>query len=539
MPPSSAPIRTGGNTSGKHRSHWTSTVKPLGLPVLQKDLDVDVVVVGGGIAGLSVAYQLGRSGKRVALVEDGEIGSGETGRTSAHLSFALDDGFARLEKLFGKKDAALIAESHVAAVQEVERIVNEERIACDFKRLPGYLVRDPSDDADALVRERKAAARCGIRTELVEEVPGIKGFAQALRFADQGRFHPLRYLNGLAEAVLRQGGLLFAHSHADKVTKEGVEANGHHIRAAHVVVATNSPVVNKYWVHLLQSAYRTYMVGALVPKDSLPDALWWDTGDHARSEVSPPYHYVRTAPYDEEHDLLLCGGEDHAIGNTTDIDVPEEGRYALLERWVREHFEVSDFVHHWSGQVLEPIDAIAFIGRDPFNTGNVYIATGDSGHGLTHGTIAGLLLTNLITGKEDPWEKVYSPSRQSMLRAGKTFVKEFFGGFISYLKDKDKPHAGLSGMGGGEAELVKLDGRNYGAYKDDAGDYHLVGSECTHLKCIVKWNGDEKTWDCPCHGSRFTYMGLVLNGPANHPLPYHRLAKRELETPSGERSTGT
>jgi glycine/D-amino acid oxidase-like deaminating enzyme/nitrite reductase/ring-hydroxylating ferredoxin subunit len=532
------PIRTGTHSSGTHPSYWMLSAPPLELPALSSDLSVDVVIVGGGIAGLTIAYRLVSSGKRVALVEDGDIGSGETGRTSAHLVSVLDDRYCHLEELFGQDDARIIAQSHYQAIADIEHIVRQEGIECDFARIPGYLMLHNTDENGSLERELKAATRAGLPVTRVEQVPGVNRGGAALRFEDQARFHPMKYLNGLAEAVLRKGGRIFTRSHADEITEQGVVANGHRITAGHVVVATSSPVIDKYWIHLVQNPYRTYMVGALVPKGSLPDALWWDTGDHTVKERIPPYHYVRVEAYDEDNDLMFCGGEDHPVGATDDTHVAEEDRYEALERWAREHFGVDRFLHRWSGQVIEPIDSIAYIGRDPFNKDNTYIATGASGNGLTYATIAGTLITDLITGRPTALERIYSPRRFSMFKAGRTLLGGFVSGLMSYLTTKHKDDDDLAQVHVGEGRVVELDGKPYGAFKDDNGACHLVDAKCTHLQCTVKWNGDEKTWDCPCHGSRFTYRGEVLNGPANSRLPYHRLRADQVAHPAEELTQG-
>jgi nitrite reductase/ring-hydroxylating ferredoxin subunit len=278
------------------------------------------------------------------------------------------------------------------------------------------------------------------------------------------------------------------------------------------------------------------MIGATVPRGSVPRALWWDTGDHKANAEIPPYHYVRIEQLDDEHDLLLCGGEDHPVGSTGPEQGPEEERYGVLEEWARKHFPVREVLYRWSGQVLEPTDSIAYIGRNPFDKDNVYIVTGDSGNGLTHATIAGIMLCDLITERPNAWEKIYSPSRFKHFATGKGFLSELFGALASFFKTKPKPDEGLGQIGAGEGGHVTLGDKMYGAYHADDGSYHVVNTECTHLKCTVKWNADEKSWDCPCHGSRFSYTGKVLNGPANSDLPYHHLQASDL--PRAEEEVG-
>jgi nitrite reductase/ring-hydroxylating ferredoxin subunit len=224
------------------------------------------------------------------------------------------------------------------------------------------------------------------------------------------------------------------------------------------------------------------------------------------------------------YDLLICGGEDHSTGLAKVDFIPEENRYGLLEDWARTRFPIEDVIYHWSGQIMYPMDSLGYIGRNPMDKKNIYIVTGDSGNGITHGTIAGMLIPDLVTGRENNLEKIYDPSRFKLFKAGKVFFREFVGGFIAYLKNTPghPEEVKISDIHKGEGKIIELAGEKYGAYCDMNNELHLVSAECTHLKCIVNWNNDEKSWDCPCHGSRFTYEGKVLNGPANEPLSYHK-----------------
>lgn len=514
-------------SSGTNKSFWIDSVTPLHFQYLKKNLLTDVVIVGGGIAGLSVAYRLCQLKRKVVLVEDGFIGSGETGRTSAHLVTALDDRYYEIERIHGRAGARLAAGSHRTAIDFIERAIMEEKIDCEFERIPGYLFLHPSDEKKNLEKEFDAARRAGLSVGMLDEIPGIKlkKKSNCIRFNYQATFHPLKYIQGLAKAIVRMGGTIFTETQAKEIDHTGiVTSKGHRVKAKHVVIATNSPVNDKYAIHLKQFAYRTYMIGGIVKKNSLPHALWWDTGDHDINPTTPPYHYVRLESFNETHDLVLCGGEDHPTGLPGSEKIPEEHRYKKLEGWVQTYFPIEKILYRWSGQVMETMDSLAFIGRNPADKSNVYIVTGDSGNGLTHGTIAGILIPDLILGKENKWEKLYRPSRVKILKSGKTWLKEFGGGLIQYMKQspKVKEVSALKSLKRGKAMTVKIKKEKYGAYRDEKDVLHLVAAECTHLQCIVKWNNDEKSWDCPCHGSRFTMEGKVLNGPANENLYYYR-----------------
>jgi len=512
-------------TSGTHVSFWTESVESIRFQPLKQNIKTEVVIVGGGLAGISVAYCLCKAGKKVVLVEDGFIGSGETGRTTAHLSNALDDRYYELERVFGEEGARLAAESHRAAIDFIGHVAFEEKIECRYKRVDGYLFLHPSDDPSSLEDEFKAAIKAGVQVEKVDTMPGILVKKPALKFPNQAQFHPLLYLKGLADAIIRMGGQIFTETHADKINKTGIVTSaGFTVEAEHVVVATNSPVKVAYTVPLKEFPYRTYVIGALIKKSELPEALWWDSGDYEANPEMPPYHYVRTEYYNDEYDLLISGGEDHGTGLAEADGVSEEERYALLEKWTREHFPIDEIVYRWSGQVLEPMDSLAYIGHSPGDAKNIYIVSGDSGHGMTHCTIAGMLITDLILGKENKWQKLYDPSRIKIFKSGSTLLKELASTFTGYVKTHpaNTDAQQITELKKGEGVIVKLEGKKYGVFRDENNQLHWVSTICPHMKCTVRWNNDERTWDCPCHGSRFNHEGKVLNGPANSDLEYHK-----------------
>lgn len=520
-------------TAGSHNTFWINSTEPLAYRKLEENVETDVVIVGGGIAGVSIAYCLAKSGKKIILVEDGFIGSGETGRTSAHLVSALDDRYYELERMYGEEKTKLIAESHKGAIDFIERTVRTEHIDCDFERVDGYLFLHQSDDIESLPREYEAAVKAGLEVEQLERVPGLKDhYGPCLRFSNQAQFHPLKYMKALCESIQKMGGTIYTSSHVNKIDHTGVVTDaGFKVSAKHVVVATNTPINNMVVMHLKQYAYRSYVIGAKIKKGSLPACLWWDTGDFSANKDIPPYHFVRTQKLDAQHDLLIIGGEDHPTGLADIEGRPEEERYALLENWAKKYFDVDDVIYKWSGQILETMDSLAFIGRNPMDKNNVFICTGDSGNGLTHATIAGNLITDLINDKENRFEDLYSPSRFKLFTTGNIFFRELIGGFTNYFKTKkkDKNDNDLDTIKTNEGKTIEVEGKKYGVFCDEQQQLHFVGADCTHLKCTVRWNNDEKSWDCPCHGSRFTYEGKVLNGPAVTDLPYHKEMRSDTE----------
>jgi glycine/D-amino acid oxidase-like deaminating enzyme/nitrite reductase/ring-hydroxylating ferredoxin subunit len=488
---------------------WSDTAKVPTYAPLTTDATADVCIVGAGIAGLTTAYLLTQVGKSVVVLDDGAIGSGQTGATTAHLVNALDDRFIDLERFHGERGARLAAESHSAAIDRVENIVTRERIACDFTRLDGYLFCAPEHDERYLDLELAAAHRAGLHNVVkIGRSPAPFDTGPCLRFPSQAQFHPLKYLAGLAEAIERGGGRLFTGTHAESIDggkDAAVTTKGGTVRARSIVVATNVPVNDRVVVHTKQSPYMTYVIGALVPRGSVPTALFWDTGD--------PYHYIRLLlSIDATHDLLIVGGEDHKSGQADDIDE----RHARLEQWSRERFPmIAEITHKWGGQVMEPVDGLAFIGHNPLDADNVFMVTGDSGNGMTHGTIAGMLLTDQILGRHNPWEPLYDPGRIT-LRATGEYTKENLNVAAQYADWLTKGDVeSTEEIPKDSGAVIRRGAAKIAVYRDQTGALHERSAVCPHLGCIVAWNPAEKTWDCPCHGSRFDKFGDVVNGPAN------------------------
>lgn len=501
-------------TAGRTEPPWFIETPELEFRRLDKDVRVDVAVVGGGIAGMTCAYRLCNEGKKVAVIDDGNVGSGETGRTTAHATCALDDRYYSLEQRHGPDRARLAAASHGAAIDTIESIVKSEKIDCDFERLDGFLFLDPTDNQESLKKELEATRRAGIPTELAERA-SIESFdtGPCIRFPRQAQFQPLKYLAGVGRAVMQKGGMVFTQTHADKITSSGVAASGGFVAAEKIIVATNAPIVDRTSkIYDRQIAYRTYVIAAQVKKGTIAKALYWDTGNHRSKNAVAPYHYVRLQELDSDHDLLIVGGEDHETASAHAM----EKRYQRLESWTRARFPVEDIRYRWSGQVLEPLDGLAFIGYNPGDRKNVFIATGDSGNGITHGTIAGILLTDLVLGRKNEWAALYDPARK-IVDPYKSENPQAQG--RGKKKDKEQVKGVLARIRAGAGAVIERRGAEpVAAYRDQSGTLHLYSAVCTHLGCTVAWNKAEKSFDCPCHGSRFSYAGRTVNGPANDNL---------------------
>jgi glycine/D-amino acid oxidase-like deaminating enzyme/nitrite reductase/ring-hydroxylating ferredoxin subunit len=497
------------------QSVWAATAKRPQFAGLNSDIEADVCIVGAGIAGLTTAYLLLKAGKRVVVLEDGEISSGQTEVTTAHLSDEIDDGFTRMIKLHGAEATALAADSHAASIDLIESIAKELKIDCDFVRLDGYLFLAPEHGQDYLEEEFEAAKKAGRNVRMVGRAPIEYHTGPAICYPRQARFHPLKYLSGVAAAIQEKGGRIYTNTHADKVQggeQAHVQVGDHKVRVGAIVVATNSPINDMLVIHTKQFPYITYAIGIRVPKGSVTDALYWDTLD--------AYHYVRLQQMNGKdptgaYDLLIVGGEDHKTGQADDTTE----RHARLEAWTRERFPMAQEVEFtWAGQVMETMDGLAFIGRNPGDKDNVFIATGDSGMGITHGTIAGRLLCDLILGWKNPWEKLYDPSRKS-LRAADSFTKENLNVAAQYL-DWVLPGevSSVEEIEFGSGAILRRGLKKVAVYRDEVGKVCEMSAVCPHLDCIVHWNAAERTWDCPCHGSRFSKEGKVTNGPSNKDL---------------------
>ncbi len=492
----------------RSRSLWMQQPLPR-KPRLNRDIKTGVLVVGAGIAGISTAYELTRQGADVVVVDRGAIGGGMTARTSAHLSFVPDDYFDELISLRGEAMARAYYESQKAAVDRIEALCEEEGIRCDFARLNLFIYAPDEKGRRTLEKEIEAAKRIGFRGVDWADAPVAGHTEGTLRFPNQARFHPLKYLLALAKKVEERGADIYGDTNIVSVeeSENGIVAktsSGHRIEAAAAVLATNTPFVGPATFHTKQAPYRTYVIAAPIARSLVPDALIWDTLD--------PYHYVRLQKQGRET-LLIVGGED----NKTGTEDTGKQRLKRLERWARKRFAgMGDVRYGWSGQVYEPVDAVQFIGAAPRQEA-IFMVSGDSGSGLTSGVTASLILPDLIAGKKNPWAELYDPSRKVKSGIG-SFIQENMEAAKHWLehmlpaKQTKPPSARDKGA------VVTTGGKKLAMYRDENGALHRMSASCTHLGCVVQWNSLESCWDCPCHGSQFAATGEVLQGPAVKPL---------------------
>ncbi|MGE3756752.1 MAG: FAD-dependent oxidoreductase, partial [Pseudobdellovibrionaceae bacterium] len=413
----------------------------------------------------------------------------------------------------GEEITALVAKSHQEAIKEFERIVLEEGIDCDFAKVNSYLFTETFESPEKLSLELEVLHRAHIHeVHMLPHAPFEEYETGAcLVFPEQVQLHPMKFVQGMVKYLIENGVKIFCDTSVTKIKEENQRVEittheGHKVRAQNAIIATNTPVNNLVAIHTKQAAYRTYVVGFRVPRGTFSQSFFWDTKN--------PYHYIRLQHLDEGSDLLLVGGADHKTGqNKISAEV-----FANIEQWARARFKsLQEVLYTWSGQVMQSNDGLAFLGKNPGND-LVYVITGDSGNGFTNAMIGSMIITDQAQNFSNSLIDVYSPSRVT-LGAINTFLKENFNTTVQYADwIQYKSENALEDLKPGEGEVINNGFEKIAVFRDETGHLKMRSAVCTHLGGIVRWNGAEKSWDCPCHGSRFNMNGEVIEGPANKNL---------------------
>lgn len=487
-------------------SLWIDTTPATDYPSLRGDQAADVVIVGGGITGITAAYLLARAGKSVVLVEKGRIAMSETGHTTAHIVASTDADYRDLIRDHGEDGARMDTEAIGSAIDLIQSLVEELQIDCGFKAVDGYLYTENEEDVEYLQRQQEFLGRAGVETEWIKNVPLPFPTKGGLKFRKQHVFHVRRYLLAVAAAAIERGAIFYENSLVHEIEQTKVKTAEGSVLAKHVLLATHVPINDRGVIWAKMHVTRTYVVAAPIEPGKVRDALFWDT--------MFPYHYTRLLET-EDGLYLIAGGEDRDIGREDN----DESRYEALETYCRERFGVTSFTHRWSGQINEPADGLPFIGESSHGK-NVWMSTGYSGTGMTYGTLAAILLSDFALERENPYAKLYDPGRMSIRSVVENVVTkatEFPKRMLEKLVDRDVEATSDAEVGEGEGKIVEVDGAKY-AVARIGGELRRLDPTCTHMGCTVAWNGAEKSWDCPCHGSRFDTRGEVLNGPATSGL---------------------
>jgi glycine/D-amino acid oxidase-like deaminating enzyme/nitrite reductase/ring-hydroxylating ferredoxin subunit len=495
--------------------YWADSAALPRFPQLDQDTTVDVVIVGAGITGLTAAYLLAKAGRSVAVLERERVGQIDTGHTSAHLTMVTDLDLTDLAKSFGRNHAQAAWDAGFAAIAQIDAIVHEEDIRCELAWVPGYkhdAIGSPTAGAADRFREEAAfAADLGFDAKFVADVPFVGG--PGVVYADQARFHPRRYLAGVARAADALGVKIYENTTAQRFhdSPRAVEANGRRLSCDAIIMATHTPHVgvgNIASATLFQTKlalYSSYVIAGRIASGAVPDALFWDIAD--------PYHFLRIEPH-QGYDVVIFGGEDHKTGQAEDTG----SCYASLEKTLNSLLPSIQITHHWSGQVIETADGLPYIGEV---ADRQFIATGFSGNGMTFGTLGGMMMADAVIGGDNPWADLFDPARKKIRGAAWDYVTENKDYPYYMVRDRFAGAQGrsLRAVRRGEGRILDLNGTRVAAFRASDGAALVRSAICTHMGCEVGWNAAEKTWDCPCHGSRFKTDGSVISGPAESPLP--------------------
>lgn len=507
---------------GQQISLWQETTAESDIQSTSLRKNPDVIIVGAGITGITTALMLQKAGKQCMILEKNNIGYGTTGGTTAHINTLLDTPYSTIIKNFNLDAAASVARTTEHAISCIEENVHQYRIDCGFERCSAFLFAQNDQQDDELRKIFKACQQVGLPVKTETEIPVPRNFTSALSVSGQARFHPLRYIQALVKEFNYLGGVVVEQCRVSNVTENDdhvqVETGAGNFTCQHVIYATHVPPgINL--VHLRYIPMRSYAISVKLASAGYMKDLAYDMYD--------PYRYYRTQEIDGEH-YLIAGGEDHKTGDDTNT----EACFMKLESHVREHFSVAEITHRWSSQYYESMDGLPYIGVLPGKSERILVATGFGGNGMTYGTVSAQVLKSIILQEENKLIELFSPSRIKPIAGFKNFTEHNFDVLkevVAKLFSSSQADS-LADISPTEGKVLHIEGKKIGVYKDENGLVHAVSATCTHMGCDISFNQSERSWDCPCHGARFSIDGRVLNGPANRDLAYMSLEQLLAKT---------
>lgn len=490
-------------------SYWIASTPKTDYPPLDKDVTVDVAIIGGGIVGIFCAYLLTLEGLSVAVIEADRILHGTTAHTTAKLTSQHELIYDKLITQFGDVYAKQYAEANEHAIRLVRKIAEEKKIDCDLSTQDAFVFVQNEQNLGKIKKEVDSALKVGIKAEFVKSIPFDIEIQGAVCFKDQAQFHPLKFLTPLAKEIVEKGNSIYEYSRVVEVEEKGrlavVVKNGSKVTADHVIVASHYPFINKEGFYFARIYVERSYVLALKAKEKFPGGMYINAESPSRS--------LRSLPT-EVGELIMVIGDEHKTGQGEDTIK----HYEALMDFAARLFTVEDIPYRWSAQDCMTVDGLPYVGLYTKNSPDLYVATGYGKWGMSNSIASAVIIKDLITHGDNPWKEVYNPSRKTIGASAGKFIVENANVVGNLIAGKLSPLPNDIDLSIGEAQVVKIDGHRAGVYKDENGELHTVDTTCTHLGCEANWNSAEKSWDCPCHGSRFAYTGDVIEGPANKPL---------------------
>lgn len=494
------------------QSFWMASSPRTDYPTLEEDLKVDVAIVGGGITGILCAYLLNKKGVKVAVIEADRILQGTTGHTTAKITSQHGLIYNKIKSQIGEGYARQYADANESAIKMIEEIAKENSIECDFVPESAYVYTLQDDYINKISDEVKAASSLGIKAAYLDEIPLPFHVKAAVRFDNQARFHPLKFLIPLAKKIISSGVDIFENSAVVDIEDDSnyvlTTKQEKKVFAEKVIIASHYPFYNKHGLYFTRIySERSYVV-AIKSKESYPGGMYItaeEPGRSLRSQCS------------DDGELIFVGGEHHKTGQGEDTSK----HYEALIDFANQTFIVEDIPYRWSTQDCMTLDDIPYVGHFKSNTPNLYIATGYGKWGMTNSMASSMILRDLIVEGTSPWQNVYNPSRDTIIASAKNLVAQNLNVAEKLIEGKLSSLPSNVDIKPGEGKIIEANGQRAGAYRDEQGKLHVVDTTCTHMGCELTWNSAERSWDCPCHGSRFSYEGDVIEGPAVRPLNIH------------------